>query len=337
MKIMVAMSGGVDSTVTAHKLKNEGHEIAGVYLQLFNNDEYHKKNIDKIKKVAEYLDIEYHILNIADKFAKNVYDPFVQTYIDGKTPNPCVWCNKTIKFGEMLKFAKEQGYEKLATGHYIRIKDGLLQEAVDMTKDQTYFTSAIHPSTIKDLIFPLGESLKKDVKEYASQITVLESFAKQAESSEICFVDKTYIDILDRHTETKKDGDVLDPSGKVVGKHKGYMHYTVGQRKGFTINGAHTPHYVLNVNNDNNTIVVGELDDLKRNEFEADDLNMFVSDTSFEAQIKIRYRSPKIKGTVTIKDGTASIKLDENVMGIAKGQRTVFYRDDLVIGSAEII
>lgn len=337
MKIMVAMSGGVDSTVTAHKLQKAGHEIAGVYMRLFENDKYHNANLAKIDKVAKYLGIEYHILDIAKEFNTNVYDPFVQAYQDGKTPNPCVWCNKTIKFGKMLEFAKSKGYDKLATGHYICIKDGLLQEAVDMSKDQTYFTSAINPDIVKDLIFPLGTEYKKDVKEYASQIKVLESFATQAESSEICFVDKTYIDILDRHTTTKQKGDVLDTSGNVVGEHQGYMHYTVGQRKGFTVHGAHDPHYVVSLDASTNSVTVGSVEDLKRNRLEVRDLNMFVDMNEFEANVKIRYRSPKVKAKITIIGDRATIKLEENVMGIAKGQRAVFYQDDVVVGSGEIL
>ncbi|EKD2119949.1 7-cyano-7-deazaguanine synthase, partial [Campylobacter jejuni] len=193
MKILVAMSGGVDSTVTAYKLKNLGHEVIGCYMKLHGKPNYHEENIKKVEKVANFLQIPYHILDLQEDFKNKVYMPFVDTYKEGKTPNPCALCNRFIKLGKLLEFAKSLGCEKLATGHYARLENNLIKTAVDESKDQSYFLASADKEALKYLIFPLGEMKKEDVKKFASTIEVLKSFATQKESSEICFVEDTYV------------------------------------------------------------------------------------------------------------------------------------------------
>jgi tRNA-specific 2-thiouridylase len=336
MKILVAMSGGVDSTVTAYKLKEEGHDIEGVYMRLHNDDLAHEENIRKVKKVADFLGIKYHVLDLQDKFNDFVYNPFVSTYKNGLTPNPCVLCNRNIKLGALLDFAKELGMDKLATGHYIQIRDGLLTEAVDDTKDQSYFLANVKKDSLKSVMFPLGGMLKEDVKKFASTIEVLQEFSTQKESSEICFVPNTYTEILEKHMDIDKPGKVLNLKGEVVGEHKGYMHYTIGKRKGFTVFGAHDAHYVVSINAAKNEIIVGLKEDLNVNEFNIKDINMFIDDKDFECSVKIRYRSPKSDCSVQVNGTSAKVKLFGQVQGLAAGQMAVFYKDDQVIGGGWI-
>lgn len=335
-KVLVAMSGGVDSTVVAYLLKEQGYEIEGVYMKLHDNPAYHQSNIQKVEKVANFLNIKHHILDLSDNFDKAVYTPFVQTYKEGLTPNPCVLCNRNIKLGALLDFAKEGQFHYLATGHYAQLKEGFIAEAVDMSKDQSYFLSNVKKEALQSVLFPLGSMLKEDVKEIARGIEILKSFAEQKESSEICFVEDTYLEVLQEHIDIEKPGDVLDREGNVVGTHKGYMHYTIGKRKGFTVHGAHDPHYVLSIDAKNNQITVGTKEKLNVLAFEVNELNMFIDAKTFECSVKIRYRSPKIACEVSIEGDKAIVKLFESVQGLAPGQAAVFYDEDKVIGSGWI-
>jgi len=336
-KILVAMSGGVDSTVAAYKLQEEGHEIEGVYMRLHADTLAHEENLRKVKKVADFLGIKYHILDLQEKFNDFVYNPFVSTYKDGLTPNPCVLCNRNIKLGALLDFTKELGMDKLATGHYIQIRDGLLTEAIDDTKDQSYFLANVKKESLEFVEFPLGGMLKEDVKKFASTIEVLQEFSTQKESSEICFVPNTYTEILEKHMDINKPGNVLNTKGEVVGEHKGYMHYTIGKRKGFTVKGAHDAHYVVSINAQTNEIVVGLKEDLNISEFIIKEINMFIDDKDFECSVKIRYRSPKTRCSVHVDGTNATVKLYDDVQGVAAGQMAVFYRDDQVVGGGWIV
>lgn len=337
MKIMMAMSGGIDSSYSAKLLKDCGHEVIGCYMLLHNKPGYHEENIQKVKEVGKFLDIQTEILDLQDIFKKEVYNPFVQIYKDGKTPNPCALCNKQIKLGSLLEYAKSLGCDKLATGHYVRIEDNLLKVAKDLSKDQSYFLANIDPKALEYMLFPLGNMFKKDIKEEASKIEILNNIATSKESSEICFVEKTYIDVLKEHFNTEIPGIVKDKFGNKIGTHKGYMHYTIGKRSGFRIDGAHDPHYVIKIDSKNNEIIVGNKEDLSQNKFETTNFNAFVNLKEFTAGVKIRYRSPKINGNVKMAQNGAMIKLDEPAYGIASGQLAVFYDDkDRVLGSGFI-
>ena len=354
MKILVAMSGGVDSTVTAYTLLQQGHEVEGCYMKLHGKPNYHEANIAKVEKAAQFLGIKHHILDLQDDFKERVYMPFVASYKAGKTPNPCAWCNRFIKLGKLLEFAKSLNCEKLATGHYARVENGLLKTAFDETKDQSYFLASADKSALSYLILPLGEKKKEAVKAFAASIKELESFATQKESAEICFVENTYIEVLQQFMPTNVKGSVLDSSGKIIGKHDGYMHYTIGKRRGFEVRGAHEPHFVLKIKPQSNEIVVGLKDELKVSEFELEKINLLVDKTflsenkllqnslnaenfSFKCEVKIRYRSKSTACVVQVLPNlSAKITLLEPVYGVASGQMAVFYDKDTVLASGFI-
>ena len=336
-KVLVGLSGGVDSTVSAVLLQSQGYSVEGVYMIMHDIEELNSANIAKAQKVADYLGIKLHILDIQKSFKNEVYDYFVKSYQDGLTPNPCVVCNRTIKFGKMLEFADSLGIEYIATGHYVDVRDGFIYKGKDSSKDQSYFLARIDPKVIPRVIFPLGKWIKSDVKEYAKGIEVLQEFATQSESSEICFVENSYVDILNKHIDTDKPGVVKDLEGNEVGDHKGFMHYTIGKRRGFFVRGAHEPHFVVDIDAKNNTLVVGKKEDLAKREIIVSNINLFEESNDFNCTVKVRYRTEGIEANVKIDKNIGLISLKEPAFGVAKGQFAVFYDGDRLLGGAEII
>ncbi|WP_419768314.1 tRNA 2-thiouridine(34) synthase MnmA [Arcobacter sp.] len=337
-KVMVGMSGGIDSSVTAYMLQKDGYEVEGVYLKLHNRtDGYHEKNLAYIKDVADFLSLKYHILDLTDKFTAEVYDYFVDSYLEGTTPNPCVKCNRQIKFGAMLDFAKEHGANYLATGHYAKTDGEFFYEADDKTKDQSYFLSQVPKEALPYMMFPLSTYKKEDIIKFGAQLdSAYKRITEKNESQEICFVETVYTDVVKKHAKIDLPGKVLDEKGNVVGVHKGYAHYTIGKRRGFTVNGAHEPHFVTKLNPKDNTIVVGKKEALEVNNVIADNLNMFIDDKELDCTVKLRYRTASTPCEIKIEDDKVNISLKEPVFGVATGQLAVFYDKQKVIGSAWI-
>ncbi len=335
-KVLVGMSGGVDSTVTAILLQKEGYEVEGVYMKLHHKPGYHEENYAKAQRVGEYLGIKINFYDLSEAFNRDVYEYFVESYKEGLTPNPCVICNRTIKFGKMVEFADTIGAEYVSTGHYLKCDGEYIYAADDLNKDQSYFLCEVKKEVLPRLLFPLGTWDKDDVKALASEIEVLQDLATQKESTEICFVENSYDEVLAQHMNIDIPGETIDTEGNVVGTHKGYMHYTIGKRRGFFVNGAHDPHFVLAIKPEQNQIVVGTREKLEENAFELKQINLFEDLTEFDCDVKVRYRTKAVPCHVKIKGKKATVTLKESVFGLAKGQIAAFYKGDRLLGGGVI-
>jgi tRNA-specific 2-thiouridylase len=237
----------------------------------------------------------------------------------------------------MLDFAKEHNASYLATGHYAKTDGEFIYEADDKTKDQSYFLSQVDKEALPFMMFPMSTYKKEDIIKFGAKLgDIYKKITEKNESQEICFVDTVYTDVIKKHANIDQPGIVFDEEGNEVGTHKGYMHYTIGKRRGFTVHGAHEPHFVKSLNAKDNTIIVGKKESLEINTVEANNLNMYVDDTNFKCGVKLRYRSHLLPCEVSIKDDIATIKLKKSAFGVATGQLAVFYIDEKVIGSAWI-
>lgn len=341
MKVALLMSGGVDSSYCAHLLQSQGHEVLGIYLKLHAKEKKHEIYISNCQEVAKNLGITFEVLDLQEEFKRDVYDDFINSYKQGRTPNPCAICNPQMKFGIGLKRALELGCESIATGHYAQIVEynGIkrIAKARDESKDQSYFLYALPQEAIDRIIFPLGTLYKEDIKKTAlTLMPFLGTLQSYKESQEICFVEESYIDILKLHENVEVEGIVRNTKGDIIGKHKGYMHYTIGKRKGFSVFGAHTPHYVKAIHPASNEIIVGTKEELAIDSIKVRNKSLPLSLSGGIYDVKVRYRSTPIKARIDIEDGIITATLLESAYGVAQGQAFVVYDGDCVLGGGVI-
>jgi len=363
VKILVAMSGGVDSSTVAHMLKEQGHEIVGVMFTIWSDPLAsplaqvlpskccHAQTRARATQVAKDLDIPLHILDLEEDFKSTVVDPFLKSYKEGKTPNPCVYCNRIFKFQKMLECMEEFGCEKMASGHYARVAQEtrsngsnkyLLLEGLDKTKDQSYFLHRLSQEQLSKTLFPLGSMEKSDVIKEATKYGIPIDPENYQESQDICFFpEKEPKEFLNRHLKDQiKPGNITTEDGEVIGTHRGLPHYTIGQRKGLGVGGLKIPLHVTAKNIKKNTLTVAPAGKDESTMLEAEDLN-FISwspeeskEVDFEA--RIHSSGQKQKGVLNHKNGKGTFRFEKPIRGISPGQYIVLYRGEEVIGGGMI-
>jgi tRNA-uridine 2-sulfurtransferase len=356
-KVLVAMSGGIDSTVTALMLNEQGYEVVGITMKTWDyatsggsKKETGCCNLDSFndaRMAAVQHGFAHFILDIREEFGDFVIDNFVEEYLAGRTPNPCVLCNTHIKWRALLKRADGMDCDFIATGHYAKIRQHdngryVVSKAVDETKDQSYVLWGLQQDLLSRTLLPLGGYRKKEIRQMAIDYGYPE-LAKKSESYEICFVpDNDYRGFLKRKVEGLEEkvahGNFVDKSGKILGHHKGYPFYTIGQRKGLDM-AFGRPVYVTKIDPETNTVVLGDELDLEQNEMLVGKLNLIKYDSitpGMEASTKIRYKDKGTLSNLYPENNSVRVRFYENAKGIAPGQSAVFYEGDDVIGGGII-
>ncbi|HTP03979.1 MAG TPA: tRNA 2-thiouridine(34) synthase MnmA [Nitrospirota bacterium] len=341
-RVLVAMSGGVDSSVTAALLQEQGYDVEGVTMKLTAGL---CCDIGSAQATCHHLGVMHHIIDAQAEFAQGIVQDFISEYRRGRTPNPCIRCNDLVKFQLLLEYARSNSFDFLATGHYARIAQDktvsrlLLKRGTDSGKDQSYFLYRLTQEQMKSILFPLGEIRKVAVRKLACELAL--PTAERPESQEICFVpDNNYRSFLKEHSpETLRPGDMVMTDGKVVGRHNGIAFFTVGQRRKLGV-AAGERLYVVRVEPETNRVVIGKLPDLQTEVMTVSSLNFIPFDelrTPINVAVKIRYRSPFAPAAIEpMGADRIRVLFDTAVTGVCPGQAAVFYDGDIVVGGGII-
>ncbi len=334
-KVLLGMSGGVDSTVAAHLLQNEGYEVVGITLNMLGCKE---ESYKEVKELCKALGIEHISMDLKQDFDENIVKYFVSEYLNGKTPNPCVLCNKEFKFEKILSKADELGIEYVATGHYVRLekKAGryILKKGKDLGKDQSYVLYKLSQEQLSRCIFQLGDYKKEDIRNIAKELGL--SNAKKEDSQDICFVENNDYASLIPQTDTK-GGEIVDKKGNVLGQHSGIHNYTLGQRKGIGIS-SNEALYVINLDVESNRVVVGKEKDIYSSELIAKDVNWIMNPSKrMLARVRIRYHAKEAWAYVSaLGEKKVKVKFLRAQRAVTPGQAVVFYKGEYVVGGGTI-
>jgi len=342
------MSGGLDSSVVAALLKEQGYDVIGLTLHLFREGSRccSIEDIDRSRRICDALDIPHSTIQAVDFFRTTIIEPFVDEFVRGRTPSPCVMCNQQVKFGALHDRALQLGCSKVATGHYVRIEERKgryhLLRAGDLKKDQSYFLHRLSQAQLSRCLFPLESWAKTDVATYAERTGLPVSTSSKAESQDLCFVpDEGHGPFIESfHPELKRQGDIVDDSGEVLGSHSGFHRYTIGQRKGLGV-ASSSRLYVKRIEANENRLVVGHRDELLSDQFRVDDIHWISGEPPtpdpFRCQVRVRYRTHASDAELSrTSETSAEVVLDEAQFAITPGQAAVFYDGDEVLGGGWI-
>ena len=345
-RVLLGMSGGVDSSVSALLLKEQGYDVIGITLELFGGTCCNTDTIMDAKAVCNSIGIQHITCDLKKEFKCKVIDNFIEEYSNQRTPNPCIECNKYMKFGAMYQKAKEIGCEYIATGHYAKMeyseeyKEYVLKKANNIKKDQSYVLYNLPRELLGKVIFPLGNfSSKDEVRQIAKEKGL--KVASKPDSEDICFIpDGNYKKFLQNNSFIKsKVGNIVDKDGNILGKHTGLYNYTIGQRKGLGISNK-VPLFVIGFNEKKNELIVGEEKQLYKREMKVSDVNLILFEkieNPLEVDVKIRYAAKPARAIInSLEDGTIQVIFNEAQRGITPGQSAVFYIDDIVVGGGKI-
>jgi tRNA-specific 2-thiouridylase len=341
-RVLVAMSGGVDSSVAAALVKQSGAQAVGVTMKLLGRPETgfgccgSPADVDDAKRVCEALGISHYTVDMAQLFEDSVIRPFIQSYLAGRTPNPCVECNRKVKFGHLLGLAEAWGCAAVATGHYARVENGRLLKSKDAAKDQTYFLYSLTEKELGKVLFPVGHLSKDEVRAHARELGL--KTAEKAESMETCFVpDRDVKSFLSAHGVESKPGAVVSSDGKTLGKHDGYAGMTIGQRKGIGVT-SKSPLYVTRLEPDTNTVVVGTKEDTFSKGLTATGVTWTGAAPSapLRVEARIRHRHTPAPALLTPAGDSISLVFDAPQPSVTPGQAVVFYAGEQVLGGGAI-